>query len=167
MLGVAHVLGFVLGWLAIDRWRPASADSRRCPRDRSGAPSSITSSIASSRFPANAAACPSGCFITISCTCCAATTPSPAGECEIAGFYAGLGEGESFTFVVIALATFALGLAVSPAVVTPAKGAFDPARVLAAYLRGRRVRIDIMGPWDYWARMPLPIGVARDELGIA
>jgi len=39
--------------------------------------------------------------------------------------------------------------------------------VLAAYLRGRRVRIDIMGPWDYWARMPLPIGVARDELGIA
>jgi hypothetical protein len=91
----------------------------------------------------------------------------PAGECELAGFYTAFCPGESFTFIVTVLATFHLGLAVSPAVVTPARGAFDPARVLAAFLRGRRLRVDVMGPWDYWALMPLPLGEAREHLGIA
>lgn len=89
-----------------------------------------------------------------------------AGECEIAGFYAGLTEGDAFAFVAIALATFQLGLSVSPAAVTPAHGAFDPRRVIAAFLRGRRVRIDVMGPWDYWALLPLPLAEARAAIGL-
>ena len=91
----------------------------------------------------------------------------PAGECMLAGFYAGFAPGEWFTFIVVALATFHLGLPVSPAIVTPARHAFDPARVLAAYLRGRRLRVDVMGPWDYWALMPWTIEAAREHLGIA
>ncbi|MFO0642448.1 MAG: hypothetical protein U0183_24680 [Polyangiaceae bacterium] len=91
----------------------------------------------------------------------------PAGECELAAFYCAFAEGEAFTFIVIALATFHLGLRVSPAVVTPARGAFDPERALAAFLRGRAVQVDVMGKWDYWALMPLPMAEARARLGIA
>lgn len=90
----------------------------------------------------------------------------PAGECELAGFYAGFAGGESFTFLVIALATFHLGLRVSPSVVEPARGAFDPARVAAAFVRGRGLRVDVMGRWDYWALMPLPLDEARARLGL-
>jgi hypothetical protein len=90
----------------------------------------------------------------------------PAGECELAGFYAGFSEGEPFTFVMTALATFQLGLPVSPAVVKPARGAFDATRVIAAFERGRRLHVDVMGPWDYWSLMPLPIAEVRARLGI-
>ena len=89
----------------------------------------------------------------------------PAGECELAGFYAGFAHGDAFTFIVIALATFHLGLQVSPSVVQSSRGAFDPARVLAAFRRGRRIRVDVMGRWDYWALMALPIERARATLG--
>jgi hypothetical protein len=54
----------------------------------------------------------------------------------------------------------------SPAIVTPATGAFDPRRVLAAWLRGRRVNVDVLGPWDYWSLMPLSLGGARLRLGL-
>lgn len=90
----------------------------------------------------------------------------PAGECEVAGFYAAFCPGDSFTFMVIVLATFQLGLPVSPAFVLPARGAFDPAKVVAAFLRGRRLRVDVMGPWDYWSLMPMTIEQVRAGLGI-
>lgn len=94
----------------------------------------------------------------------------PAGECELAGFYAGFCSRFQmsgwFTFFVTVLATFQFGMPVSPAIVTPARGAFDPEKVLAAFLRGRRLRIDVMGPWDYWALMPLTLDEARARLGI-
>jgi len=32
-------------------------------------------------------------------------------------------------------------------------------------MRGRRIRVDVMGRWDYWALMPLPIDRARATLG--
>lgn len=100
----------------------------------------------------------------------AACGTDPAGECELAGFYAGFTSahdlGDGFTFIAIALATFQLGMAVSPAVVTPAVGAFDPARVLDAFLRGRQLAVDVMGAWDYWSLMPLPLDEARARLGI-
>ncbi len=89
-----------------------------------------------------------------------------AGECELAGFYAGFTPGEPFTFIAVVLTTFHLGLAVSPAAVTPTRGAFDPAKVLAAFLRGRKLKVDVMGPWDYWALMPLPVASAQEALGI-
>jgi hypothetical protein len=89
-----------------------------------------------------------------------------SGECEIAGFYTGFSHGDRFTFMVVALATFQLGMAVSPAVVSKARGTFDPERVLAAFLRGRQLRVDVMGPWNYWQLMPLSIGEARKQLGI-
>lgn len=66
-----------------------------------------------------------------------------------------------------ARSTMASGLRVSPAAVTPARGAFDPERALAAFLRGRAVQVDVMGMWDYWALMPLPMAEARARLGIA
>jgi hypothetical protein len=56
---------------------------------------------------------------------------------------------------------------VSPAIVTPATGAFDPRRVLAAWLRGRRLNVDVLGRWDYWSLMPLTLDEARAHLGIA
>ena len=90
-----------------------------------------------------------------------------SGECELAGFYAASSPGDSFTFIVIVLATFHLGMAVSPSVVTPARLAFDPARVMAAFLRGRRLRVDVMGPWDYWSILPLSIEEAQARLGLA
>jgi hypothetical protein len=88
------------------------------------------------------------------------------GECELAGFYAGFSDGDSFTFIVIALATFQLGLAVSPSAVTATVNAFDIERVARAYVRGRRVCVDVMGPWDYWRLMPLRLSEARREVGI-
>jgi hypothetical protein len=67
---------------------------------------------------------------------------------------------------VTALTTFHIGIPVSPAMVQTTRGAFDPARVVAAFLRGRRLRVDVMGPWDYWALMPLGMDEVRDRLGI-
>ncbi len=90
----------------------------------------------------------------------------PAGECELAAFYASFADGDAFTFFVIVLATFHLGLRVSPAVVAPTRGAFDPERALGAFLRGRGVRVDVMGAWDYWKLMPLPLAEAQASLGI-
>ncbi len=89
-----------------------------------------------------------------------------AGECELAAFYAAFADGDAFTFLVIVLATFHLGLRVSPSVVVPARRAFDPERALAAFVRGRGVREDVMGPWNYWELMSLPIHEVRTRLGI-
>lgn len=75
--------------------------------------------------------------------------------------------GDAFTFVVTALATFHLGLRVSPSVVKPARGAFDPERAIAAFVRGRSVRVDVMGAWNYWELMPLPLSEARARIGLA
>lgn len=95
----------------------------------------------------------------------------PAGECELGAFYAGhclaIDEPNWFTFFVTVLATFHLDLPVSPAIVTPARGAFDPKRALAAFERGLRVGTDVMGRWDYWSLMPLPLEAARAQLGLS
>lgn len=56
--------------------------------------------------------------------------------------------------------------AVEAVVAGPKRRAFDPERVLAAFLRGRRLRVDVMGRWDYWALMPLSLAEARAQLGI-
>ncbi len=94
-----------------------------------------------------------------------------AGECQLGAFYAGhcssRGEAEWFTFFIIVVATFHLELAVSPAVVTPTRGAFDPRAALLAFDRGSRVTTDVMGRWDYWSLMPLPLAEARSRLGLA
>ncbi len=90
----------------------------------------------------------------------------PAGECQVAGFYAGFSHGDAFTFMMIILATFHFGLAVSPAIVTPTVGVFDPEAVTAAYLRGRKLKVDVMGQWDYWQLMPLPLTEVRQRLGL-
>lgn len=89
-----------------------------------------------------------------------------AGESELAAFYAAFAGGDAFTFFVTALAQFHLGLAVSPSVVQATRGAFDPERELAAFLRGRALRVDVMGAWSYWELMPLPIAEARARLGL-
>lgn len=90
----------------------------------------------------------------------------PAGECELAAFYAAFVEGDAFTFFVIVLAQFQLGLPVSPAIVVPARLAFDPERAIAAFLRGRSLRVDVMGAWNYWELMPLPMAEAQARLGL-
>lgn len=89
-----------------------------------------------------------------------------AGECEIASFYAGFAAGDAFAYLATALATFQLELAVSPAAVVPARGAFDPERMIRAFVRGRALRVDVMGPWDYWALFPLPLEEAASRLGL-
>ena len=57
-------------------------------------------------------------------------------------FYAAFADGDAFTFFVIVLATFHLGLHVSPSIVTPSRGAFDPERAIAAFVQGRSLRVD-------------------------
>ncbi|MFV8750517.1 hypothetical protein ACNOYE_08185 [Nannocystaceae bacterium ST9] len=89
-----------------------------------------------------------------------------AGECQLAGFYAGFTPGEPFTFVMTVLTTFHLGMPVSPPIVRPAVGAFDPAKFIAAFERGRKLRVDVMGRWDYWELMPLPLAEVHARLGI-
>lgn len=89
-----------------------------------------------------------------------------AGECEIASFYAGFAAGDAFAYLATALATFQLELPVSPAAVVPARGAFDAERMIRAFTRGRSLRVDVMGPWDYWALFPLPLGEAAARLGL-
>ena len=89
-----------------------------------------------------------------------------AGECELAAFYAAFADGDAFTFLMTALATFQLGLAVSPAIVEVTTGAFDPHRMIAAFLRGRRLRADVMGRWDYWPLLELDLAEARARLGV-
>jgi hypothetical protein len=97
----------------------------------------------------------------------------PAGECELAGFYTGLASvhpmprGDGFTWIVTVVANFHLGMPVSPAVVKPSRLAFDPARVLAAFANGRRMRVDVMGDWDHWPLLPLPIDEVRRRLGLS
>jgi hypothetical protein len=91
----------------------------------------------------------------------------PAGECELAGFYAGFADGDAFTFFVIVLATFHLGLRVSPSIVKPARLAFDPEPVVRAFVRGRALRVDVMGAWNYWELMPLPISEVQARLGLS
>ncbi len=89
------------------------------------------------------------------------------GECQLAGFYAAFVSGDAFTFMVTVLATFQLGLKVSPAVVMPTKGAFDPQKVVDSFLRGRRLSVDVMGEWNFWELMPLSILEVRQQLGLA
>lgn len=90
----------------------------------------------------------------------------PAGECELAAFYAAFVDGDAFTFFVTVLASFHLGLRVSPAAVTPACGAFDPERAVSAFVRGRSLRVDVMGAWNYWELMPLPLSEVQARLGL-
>jgi hypothetical protein len=96
----------------------------------------------------------------------------PAGECELAGFYTGLAcvhpmpRGDGFTWIVTVVANFHLGMPVSPAVVKPSRLELDPARVLAAFVRGRRMRVDVMGPWDHWELLSRPIDEVRGKLGL-
>jgi hypothetical protein len=96
----------------------------------------------------------------------------PAGECEVAGFYAAftsnmkLSDGDPFTFVMTVLTTFHLELPVSPAFVLPARGAFDPRRFLRAFERGAELKVDVMGEWDQWGVMRLPLPEARAQLGL-
>lgn len=90
----------------------------------------------------------------------------PAGECDLAAFYAAFADGDAFTFFVTVLATFHLGLRVSPAIVKPARFAFDPERAVAAFVRGRSLHVDVMGAWNYWELMPLPISEAQARLGL-
>jgi hypothetical protein len=90
----------------------------------------------------------------------------PGGECELGAFYAAFADGDAFTFFVTVLATFHLELRVSPSAVKPARGAFDPERALAAFLRGRSLSVDVMGAWNYWELMPLPLAEARARLGL-
>ena len=42
----------------------------------------------------------------------------------------------------------------------------DPVRALAAFLRGRDLRVDVMGAWNYWDQ-PLPLVEAQARLGLA
>lgn len=88
------------------------------------------------------------------------------GECEIGAFYAASARGDAFTYLMTAVATFQLGLRVSPEAVTPAVGAFDYDRMIAAYLRGRQLNTDVMGPWDYWSLFALPLDEVRARLGL-
>ncbi len=90
-----------------------------------------------------------------------------SGECEIAGFYAGLQYAGWPSWILAALTTFELGLQVGPMFVPPTRGQFCPRRVLAAARRGYAARFDPLSPeWDFGALMPLPLADARARLGI-
>jgi hypothetical protein len=88
----------------------------------------------------------------------------PAGECQIAAFYAGYEGQDPFGFVFMVLVMFQLGIKLGPA--EPAKMKLDPERVLRAMRRGAQINTDLTDHWDYWPLLDRPIDEVRRKYNI-
>ena len=89
----------------------------------------------------------------------------PEGEIQIASFYAGYLKEDPFSFVFMVLVMFHLGVKVSP-IATPAKGKFDPQKVIRAMQRGAAINIDFTEKWDWWKDAALPIDEVRRKYNV-
>lgn len=90
----------------------------------------------------------------------------PAGETQIAAFTSACFGEDPFAFVFMVLLMFHLGVKIAP-IATPARGAFDPPRILAAIERGSRADRRIFDCWDFFELAPLTLPEARAHFGIA
>ncbi|MFO0554707.1 MAG: hypothetical protein U0271_40390 [Polyangiaceae bacterium] len=89
----------------------------------------------------------------------------PSGESEVAAFYAGMLGQRAFPLVFGTTLMFQVGLKLSP-IVTPARRAVDPQKLLRAYERGTRVTTKLWIDWDFWPLMERPIDEARAAVGL-
>lgn len=90
----------------------------------------------------------------------------PAGETQIAAFYAGYFKEDPFSFLFMVLVMFHVGVAIGPPMITAAKGQFDPEKVLRAMERGSKINVDLTDHWDYWSVMSEPIDAVRARYNI-
>lgn len=89
----------------------------------------------------------------------------PAGECTLAGFYAGMLYPGWPAWILAALTTFELGLRVGPSFTVPTRHAFDLRRVWAAAQRGYAAKVRPLDEgWDYRPLMTLGLHEAREQL---
>lgn len=89
----------------------------------------------------------------------------PLGEVQMGGFEAGYMREDSFSNTLLVLFLFHLGINVAPGEQPPARGLFDLDRFIAAYRRGRAMRVDLRA-WDPWPFMDQPLPKVRDYLEI-
>jgi tellurite resistance protein len=89
----------------------------------------------------------------------------PEGECQIAAFYAGYFGEDPFSFIFMVLVMFQLGVRITP-VSTPARGKFDPEKVIRAMRRGARLNRDLTKGWNHWEVVEEPLVEVRRRYGI-
>jgi hypothetical protein len=85
---------------------------------------------------------------------------TPAEEVLVASFSAGNRAKDGFAFIVFVLLQFHLGVRMTPGAKAEV-GYFDPARALAAVVRGAKVSVDLTAEWDYWRDLHQPIDTLR------
>jgi hypothetical protein len=90
----------------------------------------------------------------------------PAGETQIASFYAGYYKEDPFSFVFMVILMFQLGIRLAP-IATPAKKQFHPEKIVRAIQRGTHLNKDLTRDWDWWQDVALPIDEVRRKYGIA
>jgi hypothetical protein len=91
---------------------------------------------------------------------------TPAEEVLVASFSAGHRAKDGFAFIVFVLLQFHLGVRMTPGAKAET-GYFDPAKVLAAIVRGAAVEVDFTAEWDYWRDLRQPVDTLRWLYGIA
>ncbi|MEM9453603.1 MAG: hypothetical protein AAGF11_05460 [Myxococcota bacterium] len=89
----------------------------------------------------------------------------PAGECKVAGFYAGMLYPGWPAWILAVLTTFELGLRVGPSFTVPTRHAFDLRQVWAAAQRGYNANVRPLDEgWDYRPLMTMDLQEARQQL---
>ncbi|MCA9541778.1 MAG: hypothetical protein KC620_22935 [Myxococcales bacterium] len=91
----------------------------------------------------------------------------PDGEFQVAAFTAGFRSAQSWSILIFVMCQFDLGVRIAPVPggVTEI-GRLDPDRLLAALVRGTRMKVDLFDDWDFWAAAPRPLAELRVEYGI-
>lgn len=94
----------------------------------------------------------------------------PQGELEMCALQAGYMKTHPFFMLLFGAITFSAGINVTPLPQPNTTGILAtpglPDRIFAALERGGRMRVDLSDHWDHWAYMPMPLEVARAELGL-
>ncbi|HJL00926.1 MAG TPA: hypothetical protein RMH85_27725 [Polyangiaceae bacterium LLY-WYZ-15_(1-7)] len=91
---------------------------------------------------------------------------SPEEEVLVVSFIAGFSREDPFFWLFTITLQFHFAVQVSP-YAKPKEGLVQPAKVLAAFERGRAVKADLSAPgWDPWPLFPRPLAEVRGELGV-
>ena len=91
----------------------------------------------------------------------------PEGEMQIAAFTAGMRKSDPFFFLFFPVMMFNVGVGPTnvPGVHTTV-GLFDPDKLFRAMERGHQVSRDLLGDWDYWPDVVLPVEEVRRKYNV-
>lgn len=89
---------------------------------------------------------------------------SPSEEIEVAAFQAGCVTDDPIYGMLFGLAQYHLNIQVAPVAASQA-GHADPERMLAAFARGCRVKVNMGTQFDPWAYVARPVDEVRETLG--